>query len=126
MLVCFLALHDIIASHGPTFFAPESHRADFRAAVEAAWEPVAGTSVARKKLRAQQPLCRPLLSAGDCVLMDSATYHSGGANVSSERRILFHFSFARRGDHELGQRTSSLLDDLRGRHTLAELRRVAS
>ena len=67
-------------------------------------------------------MCCSLLTAGDCVVMDAALYHSGGANVSSERRLLFHFSFARAGAQQLGQRTSSLLESLRGKHTLGGLR----
>ena len=42
--------------------------------------------------------------------------------VSLFTALLFHFSFARAGAHGLGQRTSSLLESLRGKHTLDELR----
>ena len=122
VLVVFIALQDVTASQGPTFFAPGSHAANFRKAVEAAWSPEEGNASARGQVREQQPLCRPLLSAGDCVVMDSALYHAGGANTTAaDRRLLFHFSFARAGAHELGRRTSSLLESLRGKHTLGEL-----
>ena len=76
---------------------------------------------ARAKVRKEQPLCRPLLSAGDCVVMDSALWHAGAANTSFDRRLLFHFSFARDGAQCTGQRTSSILDELRDRHSLEAL-----
>ena len=41
------------------------------------------------------------------------------ANTTLERRALFHFSFKRPGAYT-GGRFSSLLDELRGRHTLSD------
>jgi hypothetical protein len=52
--------------------------------------------------------------------VDSALYHAGGANTLA-RRALFHFSFLRPGAYP-GGRFSSLLEELRGRCRLNELR----
>lgn len=120
-IVAFVALHDLQPEQGPTFFAPATHAAAFRSRVEAAWRPVGGDTAARQALMREQPLCRPLLRAGDVALMDSALWHAGGANTSGGRRTLLHFTFARRGAlSHTGARASSLLDELRGEHALAD------
>mmetsp|Transcript_7402 Transcript_7402/g.12493 ORF Transcript_7402/g.12493 Transcript_7402/m.12493 type:complete len:317 (-) Transcript_7402:59-1009(-) len=118
-LVAFIALHPLEPTMGPTFFAPGSHDSAFRDRMEAAWHPVHGDAQTRASLMRTQPLCRPLLNAGDLVLMDSALWHAGAANVSTARRTLLHVSFARRGGCPSG-RSSSLLHPLRGKHFLNE------
>lgn len=62
----------------------------------------------------------PILRAGDCVLMDSALMHAGGANTLAPR-ALFHFSFKQASAYPTG-RLSSLREELRGRFKLAEWR----
>ena len=47
LMVAFLALHDISAAAGPTFFAPGTHDVSFQAKVENMWRPVGGNAAAR-------------------------------------------------------------------------------
>lgn len=109
-LVVFLALSDLSIRQGPTSFLPSTHTISFHATPQ---EERDDADLARL------PRCTPLLRRGDAVIMDSALYHAGGANRHA-RRTLFHFTLKRR-DAYPGGRFSSLLEELRGRHTLAGL-----
>ena len=110
-IVAFVALHDLTPAMGATNFAIATHTPGFAAQVAHAWSPSSGSPDARATLMRRQAVCAPLLRAGDAVLMDSATWHAGGANMSGERRTLFHFTFARRGLRP-GRRKASLLPSL--------------
>ena len=112
-LVAFVALSNLDLTHGPTVFVPRTHTRRFHARHEAD----AGASLAA---RSATTTFSPLLQRGDLILMDSATFHAGGANALS-RRVLFHFSF-KRADAYPGGRFSSLLDELRSQqHSLSDL-----
>ena len=119
-VVAFVALHDLTATMGATAFAVGTHSPAFAAAVAAAWSPTDGSAAARASLMRRQTPIAPLLGCGDAVLMDSATWHAGGANSSGARRVLFHFTFARRGYDPAAKRKASLLPALRGKHRLDE------
>ena len=60
-------------------------------------------------------------NAGDAVLMDSATWHCGGANTSDAQRCVLTASFGARGAYPLGS-TYSILPHLAGWITLRMLR----
>jgi hypothetical protein len=111
-LVAFVALADVHHGLGPTRFVPCTHSRAFH--VTHALD--GGAALAAASARRS---CTPLLSRGDAVLMDSALFHAGGAN-SLGRRALFHFTFKRPGAY-VGGRLSSLLTELRDRHSLADL-----
>ena len=110
----FLALHDIDdEAMGPTRFWPKTHAP--RCFPDERWLPPT------EALAAERSSCWIALRAGDGVLMDSLTWHCGGANSSGRRRTMLSASFVepapeRRGS---GGASSSLprLGDFRGGST---------
>ena len=82
----FLALHDIRdEAMGPTHFCPETHAP--RCFPDERWRPPTESLAADKGLTWFE------MHAGDAVLMDSLTWHCGGANTSERRRTLCAISF---------------------------------
>ena len=62
------------------------------------------------------------LAAGDAVIIDTRVMHRGGANMSEELRMLFHFSFETlKEDHSPFGFTYNLAPELKGQHSLANL-----
>ena len=117
----FLALHDIDdEAMGPTRFWPETHAPrcfpgrtsssttsslaclpviylSFCLFPDERWLPPTEARVAQRP-----PSCWFALSAGDAVLMDSLTWHCGGANSSGRRRTLLSASFVEPTPGHLG------------------------
>jgi len=82
----FLALHDILEQEmGPTSFCPDTHAP--RCYPDKRWVPPTWALVAEK------PVMSFALKAGDAVLMDSLTWHKGGANTSERMRTLLSATF---------------------------------
>ena len=117
----FLALHDIDdEAMGPTRFWPETHaprcfpgRTSSSITSSLACLPVICLSVCRfpderwlppteARVAQRPPSCWFALSAGDAVLMDSLTWHCGGANSSGRRRTLLSASFVEPTPGRLG------------------------
>mmetsp|Transcript_17285 Transcript_17285/g.35095 ORF Transcript_17285/g.35095 Transcript_17285/m.35095 type:complete len:279 (+) Transcript_17285:136-972(+) len=89
MVTLFLALHDILEeAMDPTAFCPETH--EQRCFPDNRWRAPADASEA---LRAEKPSVWFPLSVGDGVVMDSLTWHRGGANTSEKRRVLLAVTF---------------------------------
>eukprot|EP00929_Paragymnodinium_shiwhaense_P035920 TRINITY_DN19322_c0_g1_i1.p1 TRINITY_DN19322_c0_g1~~TRINITY_DN19322_c0_g1_i1.p1 ORF type:complete len:253 (-),score=46.55 TRINITY_DN19322_c0_g1_i1:482-1240(-) len=89
----FMALHDILDERiGPTYFCPQTH-APRLFPPEEKWLPPTPDLVAQRGGTTWFELC-----AGDLVLMDSLTWHGGGANTSeSTSRILLSATFQEAG-----------------------------
>lgn len=149
ILTAFCALQDIEADMGPTLFLPATHTAEAHAAFftydnfELAFDSAdddddddgATGKEEDDELEAQR--CAALLetwsawradlNTGDISLFDSRCLHAGAANASPRPRVLFYCSFIR-AEHASAFRASdeqnpgTLLDDLRGEHTLGEWR----
>ena len=82
----FIALHDIDERMGPTQFCPSTHHP--RCFPSERWLPPSEALVAEMG----GGTCFEM-RAGDAVLMDSLTWHSGGANTSDRRRTLLSATF---------------------------------
>ena len=78
---------------GPTSIVPRTHTAEaherFNTRDDGGRERIA--------LLREYPNHIGVLKAGDANLIDSRLIHAGGANDSMKRRVLFYFSFRRRG-----------------------------
>ena len=117
----FLALHDIDdEAMGPTRFWPETHaprcfpgRTSSSTTSSLACLPAICLSVClfpderwlpptEARVAQRPPSCWFALSAGDAVLMDSLTWHCGGANSSGRRRTLLSASFVEPTPGRLG------------------------
>ena len=86
IITVFLALHDVLDERmGPTRFCLMTHVP--RCFPDGRWMPPTEANVAEER----QVWFR--LQAGDAVLMDSTTWHCGGANTSDQRRTLLAASF---------------------------------
>jgi len=97
LITMFLALHDILDEElGPTRFCPATHTPS--CFPDDTWQPPPDPS-SRTDPRAAEKLAQTPptwfgLHAGDAVLMDSTTWHQGGANTSADcRRTLLCISF---------------------------------
>jgi len=92
-LTAFIALQDVDESMGPTAVIPCTHTAEaherFNNRDDGGRERVA--------LLREQPAHIGTLSTGDANLIDSRLIHAGGANESNKRRVLFYFSFRKKG-----------------------------
>jgi hypothetical protein len=88
LITIFIALHDIDSEDmGPTVFVPKTHKPDCFA--DKKWLPPTERLVAERGGTTWFEM-----SAGDCIVMDSRTWHAGGANTSSDKkRALLSFSF---------------------------------
>ena len=111
LLTAFVALQNIDATMGPTLIWPGTQRQCFHDAVLSdggtAFNSTIGTHMN--------------LSGGAAALMDSRTWHCGGANASETRRCVLVASFGAAGSLPLGS-TYSILPHLVGRLTLRRLR----
>merc|ERR1719373_189843 len=92
----FLALHDVLdEAMGPTRFCAETHAPQCFPA--GTWlpppDPYSRTDPQAAQKLAENPLVWFGLHAGDAVLMNSTTWHCGGANASEQRRHLLSLSF---------------------------------
>ena len=98
LITMFLALHDILDEElGPTRFCPAAHTPS--CFPDDTWQPppdpYSRTDPRAVEKLAQTPPTWFALHAGDAVLMDSTTWHQGGANTSVDcRRTLLCISFA--------------------------------
>lgn len=116
VLTAFVALQDIDAAMGPTLFLPGTHTAEAHAAFDADGRKRTATALG------SYPSWRGVINAGDVTLYDSRLLHCGGANESPRRRALFYVSFRAKGaDCSFRKTQGTLLDSLRGRHTLRDL-----
>lgn len=85
----FFALHGILEeTMGPTRFCPNTHAP--RYFPDERWIPPTPARVA------ERPSVWFALNAGDAVLMDSFTWHCGGANTSERPRTLLAVTFVER------------------------------
>ena len=115
VLTAFVALQPIDATMGPTKFVPGSHTA----AAHEAFNSQEDGGRAKLALLRSRPTYTGVLGTGDATLFDSRLLHCGGGNESPRRRVLFYASFrAKVAEAPPG----SLLYELRGKHSLAELR----
>jgi ectoine hydroxylase-related dioxygenase (phytanoyl-CoA dioxygenase family) len=93
IITTFCALQDIDAEMGPTDIVPRTHTAEaherFNAKDDGGREKVA--------LLREYGNHKGVLSIGDANLIDSRLIHAGGGNDSRKRRVLFYFSFRRKG-----------------------------
>ena len=114
VLTAFVALQDIDESMGPTSFLPSSHNAE----AHAAFNNVENGAATRIALLRSRPCWRGLLKSGDLNLFDSRLLHSGGANESPRRRVLFYVSFRAK---DANAPPGTLLYDLRDKYSLCDL-----
>ena len=134
-LTAFCALQDIDATMGPTVFLPATHTAEAHKAFftyenfEAAYstrdededeEVDDGLDARVAALLESWSPWRGELRTGDVSLFDSRCLHAGEANTSQRKRVLFYFSFIKAEHAEASHGT--LLDNLRCKHTLGDLR----
>ena len=85
LVTMFVALHDLLDERmGPTYFWPSTHAPH---CFPNGWLPPTAS------LAAERRSVWYALRAGDAVLMDSCTWHRGGANTSGTRRTLLAASF---------------------------------
>jgi ectoine hydroxylase-related dioxygenase (phytanoyl-CoA dioxygenase family) len=93
VVTAFVALQDVDEDMGPTSVIPRTHTQDaherFNNKDDGGRERVA--------LLRETPNHIGVLRTGDANLIDSRVIHCGGANDSSQRRVLFYISFRRRG-----------------------------
>lgn len=93
VVTAFVALQDVDGLMGPTSVIPGTHTAKaherFNTKDDGGRERVA--------LLREEPNHVGVLGVGDANLIDSRLFHCGGANDSTRRRVLFYFSFRRRG-----------------------------
>ena len=93
IVTAFIALQDVNADMGPTAIIPRTHTAvaheRFNSRDDGGRERVA--------LLRETPNHLGVLGTGDANLIDSRLLHGGAANDSRSRRVLFYFSFRRRG-----------------------------
>ena len=86
-------MQDVDESMGPTSVIPRTHTAEaherFNTKDDGGRERVA--------LLRERPNHVGTLPTGAANLIDSRLFHCGGANTSPRRRVLFYFSFRRRG-----------------------------
>ena len=93
IVTAFVALQDVDAEMGPTSMIPRTHTADAHAKFNS---PDDGGR-ARVALLREAPNHVGELRVGDANLIDSRLIHCGGSNDSRKRRVLFYFSFRRKG-----------------------------
>jgi ectoine hydroxylase-related dioxygenase (phytanoyl-CoA dioxygenase family) len=102
MLTCFVALQDVDASMGPTYFIPRTHNLEAHqqffetpgAAVPPSSSPLFDST--KDELLATRPAVMGTLKKGSCILFDPRTLHCAGANFCDDparTRALFYFSF---------------------------------
>jgi ectoine hydroxylase-related dioxygenase (phytanoyl-CoA dioxygenase family) len=93
ILTAFIACQEVTADMGPTAVVPGTHTAEaherFNNKDDGGRERVA--------LLRECPNHVGVLQDGDANLIDSRLIHAGGGNESQKRRVLFYFSFRRRG-----------------------------
>lgn len=111
LLTAFVALQDIGADMGPTLIWPNTHTTTFHDAVL-----LDGPDVFLSTVGVHMDL-----AAGGAALMDSRTWHCGGANSSDAPRCVLVASFGAEGSYPLGS-TYSMLEHLVGKLTLRRLR----
>jgi len=109
MWTVFVSLADISAAMGPLSVWPGTHRSRFYEHEELRREVVSADR--------EVALCVP---QGSAVIMDSRTWHRGGANRSSASRPVFYLSFAEEGSLPEGP-TYTIHDAFAGRVRLADL-----
>lgn len=141
ILTAFCALQDIDGAMGPTLFLPATHNEDahsnfftydnfdlaFSAAADDDDEGGADEIEQDRSERLARVAAlldkwstwRGELSTGDVSLFDSRCLHAGEANTSERQRVLFYCSFIRAAHADACDGT--LLESLRGKHTLSEL-----
>jgi len=94
MITMFIPLHDILAEdQGPTWFVPNTHHP--RCFPDGQWVPPASAVAMSNGLGSQSSSAvwfGPLYS-GDMLLMQSTTWHRGGANTSDAARTILAASF---------------------------------
>merc|ERR1719203_2574707 len=118
LITVFLALHDILDEVlGPTRFCPGTQNpscfpegAGWLAPPDAYTQP---HPQAEAKL-AEVPPVWFAMNAGDAVLMESTTWHLGGANTSEQRRSLLSFSFVAHNGSTKTEKMNLRLGDLLG------------
>jgi ectoine hydroxylase-related dioxygenase (phytanoyl-CoA dioxygenase family) len=99
MLTCFVALQDVDASMGPTYFIPgthnlQAHRQFFE--TPDAVPPAPMFDSTKDELLGTRPAVMGTLKKGSCILFDPRTLHCAGANFCDDpakTRALFYFSF---------------------------------
>jgi len=93
IITTFVALQDVDETMGPTAIIPQTHTAEaherFNTKDDGGRERVA--------LLREYPNHVGVLRTGGANLIDSRVMHCGGSNGSPKRRVLFYFSFRRRG-----------------------------
>jgi len=93
IITAFVALQDVDETMGPTDVIPRTITAEaherFNIKDDGGREKVA--------LLREYPNHKGTLSVGGANLIDSRLIHAGGSNESTKRRVLFYFSFRRRG-----------------------------
>jgi hypothetical protein len=75
----FIALQDISADMGPTVFIPASNTVDMHKEFR----------LRRHQWLSDSEYSHALLRKGDCVIMDSRTFHCASANSGGRRRLLY-------------------------------------
>eukprot|EP00928_Gymnodinium_smaydae_P022410 TRINITY_DN18834_c0_g1_i2.p1 TRINITY_DN18834_c0_g1~~TRINITY_DN18834_c0_g1_i2.p1 ORF type:complete len:275 (-),score=50.51 TRINITY_DN18834_c0_g1_i2:150-974(-) len=113
LVTIFLALQPVSEDMGPTLVLPATHTPDVHAALQ--WKDGQLSSVPTGR----EEVCFTA-DVGDALVMDSRVLHCGGANVSKERRRLLYVTLQVPHNAPRGS-TYSLLDDYRGRFSLASL-----
>lgn len=111
MFTVFVPLHDIRdVRRGPTRFVPRTHNPRcFKGGV---WYPPSrGLDVEKVKEREEKSELWFPLDAGDAVVMDSCTWHRGGANTSEDkpRRVVLSMSFRASNNERRDEEDSTLL-----------------
>jgi ectoine hydroxylase-related dioxygenase (phytanoyl-CoA dioxygenase family) len=100
VVTMFLPLHDILAEdRGPTLFVPNTHHP--RCFPDNQWAPPTAAGAMSSRLRPESSSTErevavwfgPLYS-GDLLLMQSTTWHRGGANTSNSARTTLAASFS--------------------------------
>lgn len=93
ILTTFVALQDVEPDMGPTDIVPRTHTAEahvrFNAQDDGGREKV--------QLLREYGNHKGVLRTGDANVIDSRLIHAGGGNDSRKRRVLFYFSFRRKG-----------------------------
>jgi cation transport regulator ChaB len=139
ILTAFCALQDIDETMGPTLFLPATHNSEAHSAFftyenfDLAFDACDDDDDANDDDANEEHATRVAalldswstwradLSAGDVTLFDSRCLHAGSANTSPRRRVLFYFSFVK-AEHASAS-CGTLLDSLRGKHTISDLGR---
>ena len=137
LLTAFVALQPVSRSMGPTRFLPHTHnRGDLREALEEAgradgilwWndEKQVRMACGAAKQGTPWPSVVALLNTGDVALYDGRLLHCGGANRSTERRVLFYITLRKHGADGLFDPARSILPELAGSLSIGDLRRMGA